>query len=113
MSNLTAENTELYQENMMLRNEINEMEELVEALRRKISLLARMIPQVERPPLESAFRTGAASGAPAVVQEGWIVDEIPSLHRAYCNLGPNGYWKYWEELPDGRYKWNPKWIESE
>lgn len=38
-----------------------------------------------------------------------IVDEIPSLHEAYADLGPNGYWVYWEKMEDGRWKWNPEW----
>ena len=64
--------------------------------------------------------TGAAGGEPLVAlgrtaagpvfsgDEG-IVDMIPLLHRTYVNLTPDGYWTYWEKLPDGRYKWNPVW----
>jgi hypothetical protein len=43
--------------------------------------------------------------------DNWIVSEIPSLHRTYANLGDNGHWVYWEPTADGRWQWNPKWVE--
>lgn len=59
----------------------------------------------------------ALGPAPAIgnwtgVEEGWIVDTIPGLHRTYANLSDTGCWTYWEQLPDGRYKWAPKWVED-
>ena len=36
-------------------------------------------------------------------------DTIPSLHRTYADIGTDGYWVYWDQLPNGKYKWNPRW----
>lgn len=58
----------------------------------------------------------AGGGRPAVVaeaDEGLIVDVIPSLHRAHANLSSTGHWSYWDTLPDGRFKWAPKWVEGD
>lgn len=42
----------------------------------------------------------------------WIVSVIPSLHPSYAIQGADGYWRYWEKLEDGKWKWNPKWVTA-
>lgn len=36
-------------------------------------------------------------------------DTIPGLHRTYAQMG-KGHWRYWVQLPDGRWLWYPIWV---
>lgn len=39
--------------------------------------------------------------------------EIPETYKRLANLGPYGYWNYWNKQPNGKWKYEPKWIEIE
>ena len=114
---LTAENMELYQRNLLLMTEVQELEDMVVALQKKIRTLLDHVPAgaLPAPTFFGAPKhlpgTGAG-GVESAAPQGWIVDAIPGLHRTYANLSDTGTWAYWEQLPDGRYKWNPKWVED-
>jgi hypothetical protein len=130
---LRAENTDLYHQMESWRRDAHELDNVVGDLRERIRKLLSHIPAgaLPAPTLfsdpKSLPGTGAAGGLPPVptlapapaigswtgVEEGWIVSTIPSLHRTYANLSNTGCWTYWEQLPDGRYKWAPKWIEGD
>jgi hypothetical protein len=128
---LVAENRDLCQQVSVYRAEIVELEGMVEAMQKKIRMLLDHVPAgaLPAPTLFGAPKslpgTGAAGGLSRITslapdpeigkvgsEEGWIVDSIPSLHRTYANLSQTGTWTYWKLLPDGRYKWNPQWIED-
>ena len=39
-------------------------------------------------------------------------DTIPGFHRTYAQCG-KGEWRYWAQLPDGKYLWYPVWVPDE
>lgn len=133
---LRAKNTELYQQNALLRQECQMLEDrnsYREA--RSVSGFSNSAPAEAVPaggaslPMRSmgggiprddgAAAAAAAGGGPSVSRsvsshgvpnnDEWIVDKIPALYPSYAGEG----WTYWEELPDGRYKWNPRQMSAE
>lgn len=35
------------------------------------------------------------------------------LHHTASNLGGNGRWVYWKQLPNSKFVWDPKWISED
>lgn len=117
IESLQAENASLREEVKNLYNQLTALHaEHVEVLQTADSLRDKIKTLLDHIPVGALPAPKVFGKLPSMGAEGGsdlIVDEIPSLHRTYANLSATGHWVYWEQLPDGRYKWAPKWVEDD